>query len=191
MKEIILASASPRRRELLQQIGLEPKVMPSDVNEEEIEAASPAETVEKLALKKAGVVAETVRDGLVIGGDTLVVMRNRILGKPQHEGEAEEMLHLLSGNCHLVMSGLAIVDAETGCCRFTHDTTKVFFRKLSEAEIKGYIRSGEPFDKAGAYGIQGLGALLVERIEGCYFNVVGLPIAHLVSLLKQFGRELL
>ena len=126
--------------------------------------------------------AEKVEDGLVIGADTVVVLGDEILGKPASREEAEEMLACLSGRTHRVVTGLAVVDAGSKRFVLSHETTEVTFRRLTRAEIASYVASGEPMDKAGAYGIQALGSLLVEAIRGCYFNVVGLPLARLAKM---------
>ncbi|MEW6661366.1 MAG: Maf family protein [Bacillota bacterium] len=186
---LILASASPRREQLLRQIGLNFEVIPSQVDE-----TVPAEMsenhgilVQGLALKKAASVARHLSNGLVIGADTIVVRNRDILGKPTSRAEAVEMLERLSGQSHHVFTGIALVDAASGRCRKAFQQTEVFFRQLSLAEIEAYVNTGEPMDKAGAYGIQGMGSLLIEKISGCYYNVVGLPLTKLAELLKEFG----
>ncbi|UCH33195.1 MAG: septum formation inhibitor Maf [Armatimonadota bacterium] len=188
---IILASASPRREALLKQIGLPFRVEPSGVSEEKAQRpGDPASFVEQAALAKAEDVAARVRDGLVLGADTVVVVGGRVLGKPTSAAEAREMLASLSGVTHDVYTGLALVQVEDGSVRrrrTAHEATRVTFRRLSRDDIEGYVATGEPMDKAGAYGIQGRGAVLVERIEGCYSNVVGLPVARLVEMLRDFG----
>lgn len=189
--EIILASASPRREALLAQIGVPFRVEPSRVSEEGVGApGDPASFVEQAALAKAEEVARRVGDGLVLGADTAVVIGSQVLGKPAYATEAHTMLQRLSGATHRVYTGLALVRVEQGgvtCRRSTHEMTRVTMRRLEDREIAAYVATGEPFDKAGAYGIQGRGAVLVERIEGCYFNVVGLPLARLADLLGEFG----
>lgn len=188
MLPLVLASASPRRASLLRQVGVDFEVVPSLVPEEAPDLP-PEQRVEALALAKARRVAALYPRRLVLGADTLVEVDGRVLGKPAGEGEAAAMLRLLSGRGHRVHTGLALVRgerAETAC-----QTTRVFFRSLAEEEISAYVQSGEPLDKAGGYGIQGLGALLVESIEGDYFNVVGLPLNCLAGLLADFGVSLL
>lgn len=185
--EIILASASPRRSELLAQIGLEFRVLPSDFDEASVQAASPAELVKALALGKAGSVAAGLASGLVIGADTIVVRDDQVLGKPTDDEDAARMLRQLADGWHQVMTGIAIIDAASGRCLSAVEATGVKMRALSEAEIAAYVASGEPSDKAGAYAIQGLASLFIERIDGCYANVVGLPLFRLGLLLQEFG----
>ena len=187
MMQLILASASPRRRQLLSQLNLEFTVLASSQEEKLDGERDPVLLAERLALAKAREVAAGLQEGLVIGADTIVVLGDRILGKPAFEAEAKEMLELLSGRKHQVISGLALVEAATGKHWLAHEVTGVWFRILEPEAIEFYIATGEPFDKAGAYGIQGLGAVFVEKIEGCYFNVVGLPLARLYLLLREAG----
>jgi septum formation protein len=188
--KIILASASPRRSQLLEQIGLNFIVHPSQVEEKYIEGQKPHIWVQNVALAKALDVANSLKEGIVIGADTIVVNENYILGKPKDEAEAQLMLKSLSGKKHQVLTGFAIVDGTNTDNYFTQvEITNVKFRSLREKEIKAYVRSKEPLDKAGAYGIQGLGALLIEEIEGCYFNVVGLPLSKIALGLEKFGVE--
>ncbi|KKM09008.1 hypothetical protein SY88_21470 [Clostridiales bacterium PH28_bin88] len=190
---LILASASPRREELLRQVGLECEVIPSGISED-ITPAAPHDyefLVRELALGKARWVARGIDNGLVIGADTVVVLGHRILGKPGSPEEAGNMLRELSGKPHQVLTGIAVVKAGSNVYRTDCEVTRVYFRRLEEREIEAYVESGEPMDKAGAYGIQGLGAVLVERIEGCYFNVVGLPLARLTQVLRGFGVNVL
>lgn len=188
---IILASASPRRRELLTGIGLSFIVDPADVDETNETELDPVARALALASRKARRVSERRERGLVIGADTIVVIDGVILGKPSDAEEASAMLRRLSGRTHEVITAVAIVDAASGRMEAAHATTRVTFRPLSEGEIARYIATGEPFDKAGGYGIQGRGALLVERIEGCYPNVVGLPLVTLADLFTKFGVDLL
>ena len=188
--KIILASASPRRSQLLEQIGLNFIVHPSQVEEKYIEGQKPHIWVQNVALAKALDVANSLKEGVVIGADTIVVNENLILGKPKDEAEAQLMLKSLSGKKHQVLTGFAIVDGTNTDNYFTQvEITNVKFRSLRDKEIKAYVRSKEPLDKAGAYGIQGLGALLIEEIEGCYFNVVGLPLSKIALGLEKFGVE--
>lgn len=179
---MILASASPRRRELLEQVGYTFKVVPSTV-EEEMEHGTPKEIVKHNALSKATDVACLHRDDIVIGADTIVVVDGQIFGKPKDAADACDMLLRLSGRTHQVMTGIAVVQGK----RIHNDVvvTDVTMRPYGIEEILDYIKTGEPMDKAGAYGIQGIGALLVEKIDGCYNNVVGLPIARLAEVLRQ------
>nr|WP_277999041.1 Maf family protein [Moorella sulfitireducens] len=186
---MILASSSPRRRELLQRIGLSFEVCPSRVDENFFRDLPPAQRVERLALAKAKAVASLFREGLVIGADTIVVCQGQVLGKPASAAEATAMLAFLSGRTHTVYTGVAVVRAPGGEERFTHAGTEVTFRHLTPAVISAYVATGEPLDKAGAYGIQGRGALLVESINGDYFNVVGLPLVKVAELLEEFGVD--
>ena len=185
--EIVLASGSPRRRQLLEQIGLTGfRVLPSDVDESLPAGLGPGEAVERLSARKGAAVAAQARPGaLVIAADTVVALDGAILGKPRDEGEAREMLSALSGRTHQVYTGVSLF--HPGGRRTEHEVTAVTFRHLSQEEIAAYVATGEPMDKAGAYGIQGLGALLVERLEGDYFNVMGLPLCRLGEMLAQFG----
>lgn len=190
-KKLILASASPRRKQLLSQLGLDFTVEPSN-DDENIRANLPPEiTVVTLAEAKAANVARRHNEGLVLGADTIVVIDGLILGKPRDAGHAREMLSRLSGRWHAVYTGLALIDAETGRLIKDVEESRVKFKNLSKGEIENYINTGEPLDKAGAYGIQGKGALLVEKIEGCYYNIVGLPLFKLNTLLLEFGIKIL
>lgn len=190
MTPIILASKSPRRAELMQQIGLPFTVCPADADESVTPELSPAEAVAEISKRKALAVRK-MRDAgdVIVACDTVVALDHRIFGKPHTAEEAEAMLHLLSGRTHSVFSGLTV------CCgtavTSAVECTDVTFRTLSDAEITAYVKSGEPMDKAGAYGIQGLGAVLVERIAGDYFNVVGLPLCRLAQMLRPFGIRIL
>ncbi len=157
---------------------------------EEKKSEDPIRAVEEVALAKAQSVAREEKDALVIAADTVVVVDNEILGKPKSNSEAVKMLKVLSGRAHRVITGLALVDS-SGRQIVDHVVTKVYFRELSDRDISSYVESGEPTDKAGGYGIQGLGALLVRKIEGCYFNVVGLPLSKLEEMLKEFGIDVL
>ncbi|MDX2495871.1 MAG: Maf family protein [Desulfuromusa sp.] len=191
--QLILASASPRRRELLQQIGLDFQVIPSQAEEQVLDGETPEEHVIRLSLDKATEVAnrENVSGRWFIGSDTIVLCDGQILGKPQDEAEAAMMLKKLSGREHRVLSGYAIIDRQTGEQRAEAVSTKVWFRQLTEGEITGYIATGEPADKAGAYAIQGLGVCFVAKIEGSYTNVVGLPLCKLTLAMKELGVPLL
>lgn len=189
---LVLASASPRRHELLRMLGLEFEILVSTAEEERRELpVSPGEQTMELAAGKAKEIADLRPDALVIAADTIVAAENRIMGKPRDEEDAREMLSFLSGRWHEVYTGVALVKAAENRRLVDCERTRVKFRPLSGEEIKTYIRSGAPMDKAGAYGIQGLGAVLVERIEGCFFNVVGLPLARLTMMLRDFNLEVL
>ena len=183
---LILASGSPRRRQLLEQIGLTFVVRSSDVDESVSPGLTPAQVVESLSARKGeAVAAEAVPGDLVLSADTVVALDGAILGKPRDRAEAEAMLTALSGRTHQVYTGVTLL--QDGRRLTEHEVTAVTFRPLSPEEIAAYVSTGEPMDKAGAYGIQGLGALLVERLEGDYFNVMGLPLCRLGQMLAQFG----
>ena len=189
--KLILASASPRRRELLTQVGVSFVIEVSDVEEVLDDTLSPELQVQSLALQKAQAVAAQHKDGLVLGADTVVVDAGSLLGKPQNTEEAAEMLRSLSGKWHQVMTAVALVDANDIENKWTSvEITNVKFRDLTEDDIAAYMATGESMDKAGAYGIQGYGALLVERIEGCYNNVVGLPLQLVAKGLRNWGINL-
>ncbi len=192
MKEWILASQSPRRRELFGRLVPEFTVIVDDSTEVWVPDEKPEATVKRLAEEKArNVAAKTDKDALVLAADTVVVLDGKILGKPKNEEEAYAILTALSGNTHQVFTGIAVLDRKSGKCVTAAECTKVHFVDLNEETIRYYIASGEPMDKAGAYGIQDLGALFVEGIEGDYFNVVGLPLCRLGKLLKEsFGIDL-
>lgn len=184
--KVVLASASPRRRALLAQVGIEAVVHPASFAEVGGMGTSAKEVAEKNAIGKCREVLAVMGDGLpLIAADTIVVIDNMVLGKPADAAAAAEMLKRLSGRTHKVMTAVAVV--YKGRQLVDVCVTEVTFRSLSDAEINAYVATGEPLDKAGAYGIQGRGAILVERINGCYNNVVGLPLAMLYSMLKKIG----
>ncbi len=186
MKDIVLASASPRRSQLLKQIGLDFRVLTSDVDETIDKTISAEEAVKYLSVKKASDVSGKIAKGpLIIGADTVVV-KDVILGKPRDEEEAFSMLKSLQNQWHEVITGITVIDTLTGKVISDFEKTRVKMRSLSDSMIHSYINTKEPFDKAGAYGIQGMGAILVERLEGCYFNVVGLPLTKLTMILELF-----
>ena len=192
MEKIILASQSPRRSELLKQIGLPFDVHPSNVEENINEIDGPPEQkTEQLALMKAKDVASRLKSGVIIGADTIVVADSCIMGKPSDDYEAAYMLRRLSGRQHRVITGIAVINASTGMTKVGHEITLVSFKKLTENTIQNYVSTGEPRGKAGAYGIQGIGAVLVEKIDGCYSNVVGLPIYKLCNMLEEFQVSVL
>lgn len=184
MADIILASASPRRSELMTTAGIDFRVVVADVQEKISFGAKPHEAVMELALQKAAAVAKFNPDSTVIGADTVVALDNEILGKPKSESDARRMLMMLSGRKHKVYTGVAIIHKEKITNFF--EETQVEFYTLSESEIEEYIATGEPMDKAGAYGIQGKGCTLVRRIDGDYFNVVGLPVSEVYRKLRNF-----
>lgn len=187
--QIVLASASPRRRELLAQVGIVCTVIPSAAEETLLPGESPRQHVLRLALDKAREVARRpdAPGRWFLGSDTIVLRDETVLGKPADAAEAAAMLRSLSGRSHQVLSAFAIFDRETGACRSEVVTTQVHFKQLTAREIAGYIATGEPFDKAGGYGIQGIGAFMVTAIEGSYSNVVGLPVAQVVAALEELG----
>ncbi|AKX93289.1 septum formation protein Maf [Moorella thermoacetica] len=189
MSKLVLASASPRRRELLARLGLPFTIQPSRIDESVYRHLPPAARVEALALAKARAMAAGLTDALVLGADTLVVCEGRVLGKPDSPAAAARMLAFLSGRTHTVYTGVAVVQAPRGPEGVTHARTAVTFRHLTPDQIEAYVATGEPLDKAGAYGIQGRGALLVAGIEGDYFNVVGLPLVQVEELLAIFGVD--
>ena len=216
-KKIILASASPRRKELLENIGLKFEVIPSGIDEnienkpfsfakrecskslkggfaglEDFCAAHFFELIENIAFEKVLDVKEKIHyPAIIIGSDTVVIINNKILGKPENKEDAFNMLKLLSGKTHRVISAIAVYDTETKKVIKDSVMSEVTFRKLDNQEIQSYIESGEPMDKAGAYGIQKKGAMLVEKINGCYFNVMGISVVKLYEILKEFGVKLL
>ncbi len=187
---VILASSSPRRSELLAQVKCMFRAVNSAVEEDNEQALTPREIALGHALAKAKDVAAQYPPGtVVIGADTIVVLDGKVFGKPSDEADAALMLAALSGRKHQVMTGIAVLQDET--VLLDCPVTQVYMKKLMQDSIDAYVASGEPMDKAGAYGIQGLGALLVEKIDGCYFNVVGLPLQALATLLAQVGVKLL
>ncbi len=186
---IILASASPRREELLRALGVTYRVIPSLAEER---GALPDEVgcrTETLALRKATEVAARVGEGLVLGADTIVVCDGRLLGKPRNQEEARRFLRQLSDRIHLVVTGLALVEAAGGRSGAGHEVTEVRVRPLTGEEIDAYVQTGEPLDKAGGYAIQGAAAAFVEAIKGSFTNVVGLPLGRLRALLRRFGID--
>jgi nucleoside triphosphate pyrophosphatase len=192
-RQLILASQSPRRKQLLAFLGVDFNILPADIDEFDISPELPPdEYASTLAFRKAKHIANNSADNaLVIGADTIVVLNNEILNKPEDEDDAFRLLSLLSGNTHEVYTGLAIIDKLSGREIKTYQSTKVTFRELESEEIWSYIASGSPMDKAGAYGIQDdFGAFFVSNIEGCYYNIVGLPLELLYSQLKKIiGKE--
>jgi septum formation protein len=188
---IILASNSPRRRDLLRQVGVVFTSDAADVDERVLPGEKPDIYAVRVALDKARVVSARTAAGIVVAADTVVVLDDVILGKPVDDRDAERMLAKLSGKMHRVITGLAVLDTGTGKTRTESADTRVWFRTLTQDQIVSYVSTGESLDKAGAYGIQGKGSLLVDRIEGCYFNVVGLPLLLLDRMLADFGIKLL
>jgi len=190
---LILASQSPRRQQLLAQVGIPFQVEPSGAEDRvDVSALPPAERARTLALTKAREVARRHPEAVVLGADTVVVVDGQVLGKPRDPDHARAMLRQLAARDHLVITGVALVQAATGREVVAHERTRVWIRPLTPEQIEWYVRSGEPLDKAGAYGIQGLAAALVERIDGCYYNVVGLPLSRVIRLLEEeFGIPVL
>ncbi len=191
MKELILASASPRRREILAKTGLEFRVDAGDYEEKMDLGLEPHKLARFLSREKARAVAGRYGNAIIIAADTFIVFKDKLLGKPRTAGEARKMLVMLSGKAHVVITGFTILDTGAGKKLSGSMETKVFFKKLTPKEIETYVRSKEPLDKAGAYAIQELGAVLVRKIEGDYFNVMGLPLSALADGLKKFGVHVL
>jgi septum formation protein len=191
MKTIILASASPRRKELLEKIDLKFEVDASDC-EEDINPGlesrlKPREIVRKLSIKKAQSVAARHKNAIIIAADTIGMVGDKILGKPHTKNEASKMLRAISGKSHSVITGFSILDTATNKIVTETVNTQVYIKKLTGEEIDAYVKTGEPLDKAGAYAIQGMGAVIVKKIEGDFYNVMGLPLNALTEALKEFG----
>jgi nucleoside triphosphate pyrophosphatase len=185
MPRLILASASPRRAELLRNAGIAFEVEPADIHEAPLPGEAALQYAQRLARDKAGTILARCPDALVLGADTVVVVDDHLLEKPANAGDAVRMLRLLSGRTHQVITGVCL--AASGLERTEAEVTQVSFTTMSEVEIAGYVATGEPMDKAGAYGIQGMASRWVERIDGDYFNVVGLPVARVYRMLKEIG----
>jgi septum formation protein len=191
MRKIILASASPRRKELLEKIGLKFEVEPSNYAEDMHSKLNPDELARAISLGKARAVASKHKNAIVIAADTFIVFRGKIMGKPNTEAKARKMLMTLKGKSHSVITGFTIMDTEENKVLTKSVETVIHIKKLTPKEIDAYVKSKEPLDKAGAYAIQGLGSVIVERIEGDYFNVMGLPLSALAESLKEFGIHIL
>ena len=187
--DLILASRSPRRSDLLRMIGLDFKICPSDVAEVYRDGLSPEAYALENAQRKAAAVAERYPASLIIAADTIVILNNEILEKPHDKQHAYEILGKLNGKTHQVITAFGLMLHEKAAALFGYEQTLVTFRKLSDEEIHSYIATREPFDKAGGYGAQGYGALLIQKIDGCFFNVVGLPIGRLYTMLSGFLME--
>jgi len=183
LEKLLLASHSPRRKELLEQAGIDLQVVPSDIDEENVSIKNPEEYVIELSYLKAEKVSRAHPDSWILGADTIVVIEDQILGKPESEDHATEMLRLLSNREHLVFTGFCIMNKQKETIIKNAVETKVYFKTLSDQEIKWYVKTKEPFDKAGGYGIQGVGAFLVRKIFGSYSNVVGLPVCEVIEIL--------
>ena len=189
LEPLVLASSSPRRAEILRGVGWPFEVTAADVDETREADEEPVAYVERLARRKAEAVASTRLFGLVLGADTVVVIDGLVLGKPRHEREARDMLRLLGGREHEVLTGVALVRAESGRAVVAHERTLVRFGQMSEAEIDWHVRVGDLLDKAGAYAVQGHAALFIEAIRGDYWNVVGLPVRLVYKLSKEMMNE--
>ncbi|MBI4547379.1 MAG: septum formation inhibitor Maf [Ignavibacteriae bacterium] len=190
-KRLILASRSPRRQHLLRQLGLEFEVRESGVDEQYDSTLSPADYVRTLSAQKALALGKLVDDAIIIGADTIVVLNGKILGKPKDHDDAARMLHALSGQVHEVYTGFTLLDRPSDQRVSEVEITKVQFRTLSSKEIEQYITSGSPMDKAGAYGIQDdYGVVFVEKIDGCFYNVVGFPLAKFYVTIQEFQKRL-
>lgn len=191
MEPLILASSSPRRATLLQQIGFPFEVIVSNCDETDVSFDDPAAGAVTLALRKAQTVAQAISQSgrIVLGADTIVVVDGQTLGKPADADDAVAMLKRLTGRTHRVITGIALI--ETGTLRLAtfHEETLVYMRAFDDGETRQYVATGEPLDKAGAYGAQGYGAVLIERVEGCFHNVVGLPLARVVTALRAFRNQ--
>jgi septum formation protein len=189
--DVILASGSPRRKELLEMLGVKNlRVIPAQVNEDALRGLSASELVKELSLKKCSEIAnKSVGDCVIIGADTVVELDGEILGKPKSEADAADMLRKLSNRRHTVHTGVTVIRGDTRVSEA--ERTAVEFRAVSETEIAAYIKTGEPMDKSGSYGAQGIGALFITGIEGDFFNVMGLPVCRLGIILNKLGVSLL
>jgi septum formation protein len=189
--KLVLASASPRRAQILRDAGFTFEVIPAHVDETRLPRESAPDYVSRVASSKARRVAQSLaakkERALVIGADTVVVVGRHIIGKPRDAADARRILRLLSGKTHKVLTGVSVVSVPSGKEVQHVETTLVQFLRLSDADIREYLATGEPFDKAGAYGIQGAGGRFVRRIEGCYFNVMGLPLSRVWTMLRDAG----
>ena len=188
LPKLILASASPRRAQILEAVGWEFEKHAANIDETELPREKPADYVQRLAVEKAVAVVEKYKNRLVLGADTIVVIEDKIIGKPKDLADARKMLRLLSGNWHEVLTGVAIVKDEEISVGL--QTTRVKFAELTEAKIEFLIERGEPLDKAGAYAVQAQAALFIEQIKGDYWNVVGLPVNLVYELVSRSGAEM-
>jgi len=189
MKNIILASKSPRRKELLEKIGLKFKVVESEYEEIMDPKLTPGELVRKFSLEKAKAVFQNYKNSIIIAADTIAVCDGKILGKPKDKADAKKMLEFLSNKVHLIITGFTIINGQKIITK--SEETKVYMRKINEREIDSYLKTQEPYDKAGAYAIQEKGSVFIEEIEGDFLNAVGLPIYALAQELKKLGVEVL
>lgn len=186
---VYLASKSPRRRKLLKLLNIKFKAISVDLDEKIKNGEKPVDAVKRIASEKLDAARLHLRKGLIITADTVVVIDGKIIGKPKDEADAKRILRKLSGNTHEVFTGFALYNSKSGKQIIDYERTKVTFRKLDDNEIDEYIKSGSPMDKAGAYGIQDdYGAVFIEKISGCYYNVVGLPLARLYKRLKEITQ---
>jgi len=186
-KRLILASSSPRRQQLLRELGINFTVKKPEIDEKSVKRNTPKETVERLAARKAQSIAIQAEDEIILAADTIVVHEGEIYEKPNNQSEALEMIRSFSGKTHEVITAVALRSLEKEAVFSV--TTKVEFWPLAEAEMKAYVETDEPYDKAGAYGIQGLAKIFIKKIDGDYFNVVGLPVSHVVRELRTFGMD--
>ncbi|MBN1465169.1 septum formation inhibitor Maf [candidate division KSB1 bacterium] len=185
-QKLILASQSPRRAQLLRLVGFEFDIMPSSIDESEIVDSDPACHVRALSLAKAMSVGARVAKGIIVGSDTVVILDDEILGKPRDEVEAKDMLHRLAGRTHQVYTGFTLLEKPTNRQISDYDMTRVHFRDLADWEIDRYVATQNPMDKAGAYGIQDQSAVFADRIEGCFYNVVGFPLSKFYTAMIKF-----
>lgn len=184
-KAIYLASKSPRRLKLLKQLNLDVRVLRVDAEEKFFDKEKPSHAVKRVACDKMKAAREIQKEGVILTADTIVVLKGQVLQKPEDEEDAERILQLLNGNTHKVFTGFCVYNADTGAEIVDHEKTLVTFRSLQRQEVKDYIATGSPMDKAGAYGIQDdFGAVFVKKINGCYYNVVGLPLAKVYHALE-------
>jgi septum formation protein len=189
MEPLVLASASPRRSEILRAVGWPFETAPADIDETQLDGEAPDDFVRRLARRKAEAIASTRLFGLVLGADTTVLVDGQILGKPRDEDDARRMLRLLSGRTHEVLTGVALIRAESGRAAVGVERTRVRFAEMNEAEIAWHVETGDVLDKAGAYAVQGRAALFIEGIEGDYWNVVGLPVRLVYELARGLNAN--
>jgi len=189
--KLVLASSSPRREEILEQLNLKFTIVPSKIDEDNFDSSDPVELVKLLAEEKARSISALVENAIIIAADTVVVHDENILGKPANEAEARNMLKKLSADQHQVITGVAVLNSSSGESHVDYNITEVKMTDLSEYEINSYVDTGEPLDKAGSYAIQGFGGLFIEEIRGSYYSVMGLPIHQLSKLLDKFNYGIL
>ena len=190
-RKIILASTSPRRKELLEKTGLQFEIVASDYEEDMALPFPPAELAQHLSAGKAEAVAKNEPDAIIIAADTFVVFEGKPLGKPRNKDDALAMLKRLNGNTHEIVTGYTVLNSKNGTAVSKAVTSKVYFKQLSPLSLQNYVDSGEPLGKAGSYAIQGLGALLIEKFEGDFLGAMGLPLSDLAETLKGFGISVL